>query len=288
MNKRGFSLIELMLIIGAIAGIALVVMQISKNSARTQADAFSLSDYFTLKSEVDNFFSNDFDCTASLKDLTFKGSTIKDTPLEVELFHGDQLQAKTRKFLSSTDATTKRYGKLDISSVNLSMPDYSGNANFPQGNNESFKAEIKIEGEKNKMGKSTSFQAIKKTIRLNFDTASNGESKITSCIVNASGGASGFGNGQFWQNESGSRNLDTEYSNTTGKPIMVSVSLGPNSSAGQAELTIYVNNMIVAHAQGEWTNSNGYLTASTIVAAGDSYKVSSGGKLPIQYWMELR
>jgi hypothetical protein len=290
MNKRknGFSMIELMIMIGAVAGIALVVMQLSKSTAQSQADAFSMADYITLKTEVDNFFNNDFDCTTTLKDVAFKGSTIKANPIELELWHGDQFQTKVRKFLSGTDKAANRYGKLNISSVTFNMPDYSGSSNFPQGNSESFKAEIHIEGDKNKMGKSQTFQTIKKTIRVMFDTDSSGESKIKECAVNSSASGSGLGIGQTWQDVTSMRTQDKEFVNDSGKPILISVSVGPNSSSGISEVYIYVNNKVVAHSSGEWNSTNGYLNVNTVVTNGDSYKVSTFGKMGLQNWSELR
>jgi hypothetical protein len=184
-NRFGFSLVELMMITGAIAGIALVIMQLSKNSANTQSDAFSMADYISLRAEVDNSFSNDFDCTASLKDITFRGSEIKTKPIEIDLWHGDQNQKRNRKFLSASDPSVNKYGKLVISTLNLSMPDFTAKGDFPQGNGVTFKAEINIEGEKSKSGKLKEFIPIKKTVNITFDTDASGDSKIVSCSVSS-------------------------------------------------------------------------------------------------------
>ncbi len=187
-KNRGFSLVEIMLVVAGVAGLALVVMQLSKNSAKTQTDSLNFADYIALKSEVDNFFNNDYDCTVTLKDLTFKGSTIKDTPLVVELWHGDQDLNKSRKFLSSTDVTFKKYGKLGINSIEFNMPDYTAAADFPQGTDILYKAQIIIEGDKTSFGKTSNLRPIKKSFNVVFDTDASGVSTIKSCKLNSGGG----------------------------------------------------------------------------------------------------
>jgi len=185
-KQSGFSLLEMIMITGAIAGIAMIVMQLTKNTATTQGDAFSIADYISLRSEVDNLFNNGYDCTASFKDLDFKGSTIGKEPIEVELWHGDQDNKKLRKFLSSADNKFNKYGKLNIASISMTMPDYSKTEDFPQGTDEVFKAEISVELEKNKTTKSKTYSAIKRSITIVFDTDGSGKSVIKSCMGMAS------------------------------------------------------------------------------------------------------
>jgi type II secretory pathway pseudopilin PulG len=186
-RKKGFSLVEIMLVVAGVAGLALVVMQLSKNSAKTQTDSLNFADYIALKSEVDNFFNNDYDCTVTLKDLTFRGSTIKDTPVIVELWHGDQDLNKSRKFLSATDLVFKKYGKLGINSIEFNMPDYTAAADFPEGTDIAFKAQIVIEGDKTSFGKTSTLRPIKKSFSVIFDTAAGGVSTIKSCKLNSGG-----------------------------------------------------------------------------------------------------
>lgn len=186
-KSRGFSLVELMIVGGLIAGIGLVVMQLFKSTATTQNDAFNSAEYIQLRSEIDLILGNSFDCQASLKDKTFKGSTIKATPIDVELSYGDQDGKPTRKFLSGTDAAHKKYGKLAISEMKFSMPDYTAGTDFPDGIG-SFKGEIIVRGDKTNFGKTKSLNEIKKTITVLFNSA-GGTSTIMGC--NLSGSSSG-------------------------------------------------------------------------------------------------
>lgn len=186
-NKKGFSLLEMMIVGGMIAGIGMVVMQLSKNTFSNQSEAFNSADYFGLKAELDSMFSNPFDCTASLTNVTFNGNTIRTVPRNVEIWKGDQFAVRTRKVISGTDANSNKYGKLVIGAVQFSMPDYTLGLNFPAGIGQSFKGEIKIEGSKTKLGKTSPFVAFTKSINVGFNTNSLGVSTITGC--------NGFGKG---------------------------------------------------------------------------------------------
>jgi competence protein ComGC len=184
-NSRGFGLLEVMIAAGIAGGLMLVVMQLNKNSAQTQSDAYNNADYLELKTQVDNMMMNSFDCTASLRGTPFKGSTIKETPVDVELWHGDQNGDRSRKLISGSDAKFNRYGKISISKIKFSMPDYSGGKDFDFGPNQIFKGMIQIEGDKNKMGKAVGFPTITKEINVVFDTTKSGQSGIISCTGKA-------------------------------------------------------------------------------------------------------
>jgi hypothetical protein len=180
-NNKGFGLLEVMIAAGIAGGLIMVLMQLNKNTAQTQSDAYNNADYIELKTQVDNMLMNPFDCTASLKGTPFRGSTIKDSPVEVEIWRGDQDEARSRKFISGSDPKFNRYGKLSISKIKFSMPDYTKGKDFDAGENQIFKGIIQVEGDKNKMGKSVSFPTITKEINLVFDTTKGGQSAIFSC-----------------------------------------------------------------------------------------------------------
>ncbi len=170
-----------MIVGGIISGIGLVVMQLTKNTASTQVEAFNNAEYFSLRSEVESMLTNSFDCNASLTNTTFSGSSIRNTPIDVEIWHGDQTSARTRKFISGTDANFKKYGKLEIGEVKFSMPDYTGAVNFPDGAG-SFKAEVIVRGSKIKFGSAKGFPDIKKSINIYFNSLS-GVSTISGCAL---------------------------------------------------------------------------------------------------------
>jgi len=92
---------------------------------------------------------------------------------------------------------------------------------------------------------------------------------------------SSLGYGQTWQALTGSRANAVTYYNTTGRPIVVSVTTGTNATVGH---TISVNGVI---AQTAATNPNATTAwLITIVPPGSSYITSSNGAM--NYWAELR
>ena len=97
----------------------------------------------------------------------------------MEIWRGDQTGARSRKFISGTDAAFKKFGKLAIGEVKFSMPDYTAGVNFADGLG-SFKGEIVIRGSKSKLGSTKSFEDIKKPVNVFFNTAL-GVSTISGC-----------------------------------------------------------------------------------------------------------
>lgn len=92
----------------------------------------------------------------------------------------------------------------------------------------------------------------------------------------------GIGEGQTWQTVSRSKNVT--YTNTTGRPIMVSVSVAAAAVYWNAYL--FVNSVLVGYV-GQ-ANANGDVRViSTIVPAGATYVVT-GTSFNINGWAELR
>lgn len=89
-----------------------------------------------------------------------------------------------------------------------------------------------------------------------------------------------LGAGQTWQNVTASRVLGTNYTNSTGKPIMVTVYT--SQSAGLTD--IIVDGIIAARASAA-TGSEG-VNAAAIIPPGGVYSVSASN--PLSYWAELR
>jgi hypothetical protein len=93
----------------------------------------------------------------------------------------------------------------------------------------------------------------------------------------------GLGVSQTYQNVTGSRSLGTTYTNSTSKPIWLSVSFG--NSSGQA-CDLYVDGNLASHTEGDLYPR---LTVTGIVPAGSTYYISrTGGSGAITYWLELR
>lgn len=98
------------------------------------------------------------------------------------------------------------------------------------------------------------------------------------------GVSSGIGYGQTWQNVAASRANNTEYQNTTGKPIMVFVTGGQVSGTTSIYASVGTSsaNLTIAANSARY----GFPSVSFIVPDQHYYKVSAGAG--IQYWSELR
>lgn len=107
-----------------------------------------------------------------------------------------------------------------------------------------------------------------------------------STIQGAGGNAvtamSSLGYGQTWQDVTGSRAAATTYYNTTGRPIMVSVT---NTSAAGNSCALTVNGVVVANAYISAAASS-QISAVSIVPPGGSYSVVITGTIGV--WAELR
>lgn len=93
------------------------------------------------------------------------------------------------------------------------------------------------------------------------------------------------GTGQTWQNVTGSRSLGTTYTNSTGKPICVIVSLSQNNSGIGHQ--VYVGS--ISYNAGQNNSTGGITTSSyTIVPNGITYSVAAQAGESIGTWVELR
>jgi hypothetical protein len=85
-----------------------------------------------------------------------------------------------------------------------------------------------------------------------------------------------IGVGQTWQNQAGIKSVNTTYTNTTGKPIMVAVS---RVSTGTTQC--YVDGLFIAELTQNSNNASGF---SFIVPNGSTYSINNS----FSYWHELR
>jgi hypothetical protein len=86
----------------------------------------------------------------------------------------------------------------------------------------------------------------------------------------------GIGIAQTWQNVSASRAINTTYTNSTGKPIMVSVATPTNNANN-----LLIDGIVVATAVYASVTPN---TVSGIVPNGSTYSISGS----FGSWCELR
>ena len=97
---------------------------------------------------------------------------------------------------------------------------------------------------------------------------------------------SGLGVGQTWTNVTSSRATGTTYTNSTGRPIFVSVV--PNASAGLIG-SFFINNVFVANSQDTPSGGGGGGSNFTyVIPNGDTYKAVNNQNFVINQWWELR
>lgn len=112
--------------------------------------------------------------------------------------------------------------------------------------------------------------------------AINAQGQVTSASTAAITLAE-IGVGQTYQNVTASRSFGSSYTNSTNKPIFVTVSF--DSAFGI--VTFYVAGQLVGDA-GEVGSSGSIEVFQFIVPPGATYSTSVSGSAPLRYWTELR
>jgi hypothetical protein len=99
--------------------------------------------------------------------------------------------------------------------------------------------------------------------------------------------AGGIGIGQTWQDVTGSRAAGTTYTNSTGKPIFISVFGTGSPNSGVMSMTV---DGVSLGQQGSAAVSSGvfYSTMTAIVPNGSTYRVNSVNNWSLGSWAELR
>lgn len=99
-----------------------------------------------------------------------------------------------------------------------------------------------------------------------------------------------LGVGQTWQNMTASRALATTYTNSTGRPIFISLAVNTLDQANIGAFIVYVNDIKVTTVLAQTQNTGYIIEATTIVPAGATYRAdrNNGAALRIENWSELR
>ena len=104
-------------------------------------------------------------------------------------------------------------------------------------------------------------------------------------------GAPLLGVNQTWQNVLGSRALGTTYTNTTGRPIMVSVTTS-SSTNGAVTASATVAGVVIASQTVSESNGTVFTpfpnNMTFVVPPGATYSVSVGSGGSLTVWTELR
>ena len=96
-----------------------------------------------------------------------------------------------------------------------------------------------------------------------------------------------FGVGQTWQAVTASRVSGTTYTNSSTRPIMLSIAVRDNSSVSGAYVALYVNSSIAIRLDDLAGGGYGYIQIVAVVPTGQTYKLDATGN-PITFWGELR
>lgn len=99
-----------------------------------------------------------------------------------------------------------------------------------------------------------------------------------------------LGMGQTWQDMTGSRHFGTTYTNTTGRPIFVSVSCAVSEETPPQPLTLTVQGVIIStyFVNSEFGGVMSMLTVQGIVPDGSAYRVDAPSPYLAIEWSELR
>jgi hypothetical protein len=104
----------------------------------------------------------------------------------------------------------------------------------------------------------------------------------------ASGGGSSIGVDQTWQDVTGSRSLNTTYTNDTGKPIQVTASIQAQSTLSTKRAIAVVNGVTILESYTQdccGIPQYSWFPLSFIVPAGNTYQLRG---MSISRWAELR
>ena len=97
------------------------------------------------------------------------------------------------------------------------------------------------------------------------------------------------GIGQTWQDVKASRALATTYTNSTGKPIFVSVTVAWGNAT--ASITLTIDGIVAQYQESNPDSSAISMAVSAVIPDGSTYSVTQTSNVAagtIQYWAELR
>ena len=102
------------------------------------------------------------------------------------------------------------------------------------------------------------------------------------------GKSAGLGIGQSWQDVTAQRQIGVTYTNTTGRPIALSVTLQAGGLGGAVDIKLSVNGEIVSQQYLSGANSTPALSTFWILREGDTYSLTAQSSGNLIKWLELR
>lgn len=100
--------------------------------------------------------------------------------------------------------------------------------------------------------------------------------------------SAGLGIGQSWQDVAAQRQIGVTYTNTTGKPIALAVTLQAGGIGGEADIKLSVNGEIVCFQYVGGMNASPAISAFWIILPGDTYSLTAQSSGNLIKWLELR
>jgi prepilin-type N-terminal cleavage/methylation domain-containing protein len=178
MKDKGFSLVELMVVLAALGGVALLVTKLGRDSMSLQSEAAYTRDYNDLIRESHFLISNPKSCKASLAGTLFSPKDPSRIIKRIELWtHGKNESRDKKKFF-----THSKIGILEIDEISLNLSDDLQTASTPE-TVLSTTAVLKISLIKPKVEKDNNpLQDIEHSINISYvyDPVT-GKNKIISC-----------------------------------------------------------------------------------------------------------
>lgn len=177
--KKGYSLVEIMVVLAALAGVALLVTKIGQNSQSIQNEAVVMNDYNELVRETHFLMGNPGSCKISLEGTIFSTQDYSKEITAVELWQADSRgMARKKKLISRNE----KFKGLMIENVTLKIDEPNLNT-FPDGalirTTASLKVTLKKEKVKNQLND------IEHNFNLNFFyNATKKEGVIADCGLN--------------------------------------------------------------------------------------------------------
>lgn len=118
MKKKGFSLIEIMVILGALGGIALLVTKMGSNTMNIKNESITTNDYNDLVREAHFLLSNNKACKVSLAGTKFITADSTSPINNIELWTAD---SRGQNRMKKRFAKDEKFASLQIEDVTLTL-----------------------------------------------------------------------------------------------------------------------------------------------------------------------
>lgn len=177
--RKGYSLVEIMVVLAALAGVALLVTRIGQNSQNIQNESIVMNDYNELVREAHFLMGNPQSCKVSMEGVSFSTQDYSKEISGIELWAADSRgMARKKKLVSKSE----KFKGLTVENISLKI-DEPGISQFPDGALIRTTASLKIVLGKEKVKNKIS--DIEHNFNINFIyNAAKKEGVIADCGIN--------------------------------------------------------------------------------------------------------